>query len=118
MGMVASRKKELVNDAIGDPLALDDSDRDTITENAASKVSGRMAVLPTDEQQRFYDDMVERYRNYVAYLLQTGEYDLEVDTGSDNRTHSKNCREWRLQEFRGKYLHRKVRGQYSQKTVQ
>ncbi len=75
-----------LNEAIGDPLGLNKASGDNKTkekdslENAASQVSGRVAVLPTAEQQRFYDDMVERYQNHVHYLLQTGDYDLEVET--------------------------------------
>ena len=69
-----------INEELGDPLGLNDPESDIDTTNAASKVSGRVAVLPTIDQQRFYDDMVERYQNYVGYLLQTGDYDLEVET--------------------------------------
>lgn len=45
----------------------------------ALKVSGRVAVLPTKDQQEFYDDMTSRYNDYVEFLKQSGEYDLEVE---------------------------------------
>jgi predicted RNA methylase len=44
----------------------------------ASKVSGRVAVLPTKMQQEFYEEITERYNALVEYLKQTGEYNLEM----------------------------------------
>src|SRR5690606_11169824 len=48
-------------------------------EGAAHKVSGRVAVLSTSMQQDFYNEISNRYNEYVEYLKQTGEYDLEVE---------------------------------------
>ena len=48
-------------------------------EDAAHKVSGRVAVLSTKMQQDFYVEIAERYSDYVEYLKQVGEYDLEVE---------------------------------------
>ncbi len=48
-------------------------------EDAAHKVSGRVAVLSTRMQQDFYNEIAERYGDYVEYLKQVGEYDLEVE---------------------------------------
>lgn len=45
----------------------------------ALKVSGRVAVLNTKMQQEFYNEMISRYNEYVEYLKQSGEYDLEVE---------------------------------------
>lgn len=42
-------------------------------------VSGRVAVLSTKMQQDFYNEISERYGDYVEYLKQVGEYDLEVE---------------------------------------
>jgi hypothetical protein len=70
---------------LDDPLHLEDSKRDSgsqdvvILEDAAHKVSGRVAVLSTKMQQDFYNEIAERYSDYVEYLKQTGEYDLEVE---------------------------------------
>ncbi len=73
-----------INEAIGDPLELNKKEEEkkklVNLEDAASRVAGRVAVLTTTDQQKFYDDMVERYQSYVAYLLQIDEYDLEVET--------------------------------------
>lgn len=48
-------------------------------EGASHKVSGRVAVLSTDMQQSFYNEITERYNEYVNYLRQANEYDLEVE---------------------------------------
>src|SRR5678815_361266 len=74
-----------INDLIDDPLHLEDSKSDSgsqegsMLEDAAHKVSGRVAVLSTKMQQDFYNEISERYSDYVEYLKQVGEYDLEVE---------------------------------------
>ena len=73
-----------INDLLDDPLKLKDSKADgnseaNMSENAAHKVSGRVAVLSTKMQQDFYNEVAERYTDYEAYLRQAGEYDLEVE---------------------------------------
>lgn len=74
-----------VNELLDDPLHLEDSKSDSgsqdvvILEDAAHKVSGRVAVLSTKMQQEFYNEISERYNDYVEYLKQIGEYDLEVE---------------------------------------
>jgi len=45
----------------------------------AHKVSGRVAVLSTEMQQSFYNDITDRYNELINYLKQAGEYDLEVE---------------------------------------
>jgi len=74
-----------VNELLDDPLYLSDSKADSgsqdgnVLEDAAHKVSGRVAVLSTKMQQDFYNEIAERYNDYVEYLKQIGEYDLEVE---------------------------------------
>lgn len=71
-----------VNELLGDPLNLTKSDNDEdgkTIEDAAHKVSGRVAVLSTKMQGDFYNEIAERYIDYVEYLKQIGEYDLEVE---------------------------------------
>ncbi|MBC7510141.1 MAG: strawberry notch C-terminal domain-containing protein, partial [Ferruginibacter sp.] len=74
-----------VNDLLDDPLHLKSSKADSggqesnTLEDAAHKVSGRVAVLSTKMQQDFYNEIAERYSDYVDYLKQVGEYDLEVE---------------------------------------
>lgn len=48
-------------------------------ENLAHKVSGRVAVLSVKMQEDFYNEIIERYNDYVEYLKQVDDYDLEVD---------------------------------------
>ncbi|MEI7726153.1 MAG: strawberry notch C-terminal domain-containing protein [Bacteroidota bacterium] len=73
-------KREL-NDQLDDPLDLngDNKDGKDIKENIAAKVSGRVAVLPTDQQELFYSDIIQAYNDKIEYLKQTGDYDLEVE---------------------------------------
>ncbi|MBL0267188.1 MAG: strawberry notch C-terminal domain-containing protein [Chitinophagaceae bacterium] len=74
-----------VNDLLDDPLHLKNSKTDSgsnesqTLEDAAHKVSGRVAVLSTKMQQDFYNEIAERYNDYVEYLKQIGDYDLEVE---------------------------------------
>lgn len=70
--------KEL-NTELGDPLKIEKSSEVSKVENAASKVSGRVAVLSIEDQERFYEDILERYVDLVTYLKQAGQYDLEVE---------------------------------------
>ena len=70
-----------LNLKLGDPLGFDNDNKDgkSIIEEAANKVSGRVAVLSTKEQADFYKDIIERYNDYVEYLQQVDEYDLEIE---------------------------------------
>lgn len=73
-----------INRMLDDPLRLknttesEQGDAQTL-ENAAHKVSGRVAVLSVKMQQEFYAEITERYNDYVSYLQQIGEYDLEME---------------------------------------
>ncbi len=69
-----------VNKLLDDPLGLSTREVDGAElEDAAHKVSGRVAVLSTAMQQDFYNEIANRYIEYVEYLKQIGEYDLEVE---------------------------------------
>ncbi|MFN4313306.1 MAG: strawberry notch C-terminal domain-containing protein [Chitinophagaceae bacterium] len=73
-----------INDLLDDPLHLSDSGEDSdgrsaAMEEAAHRVSGRVAVLSTKMQEDFYNEIAERYNDYVDYMKQVGEYDLEVE---------------------------------------
>lgn len=69
-----------VNALLDDPLGLAQREVDAAElEDAAHKVSGRVAVLSTAMQQDFYLEISNRYSEYVEYLRQIGEYDLEVE---------------------------------------
>lgn len=70
-----------INLLLGDPLGLADpsNERGETLEEAAHKVSGRVAVLSTQMQAEFYQEISQAYNEYVEYLKQIGEYDLEVE---------------------------------------
>lgn len=70
-----------INKLLGDPLGLADTSNENgeVLEDAAHKVSGRVAVLSTKMQAEFYTEVSQAYNEYVEYLKQIGEYDLEVE---------------------------------------
>ncbi|MGQ1786363.1 strawberry notch C-terminal domain-containing protein [Saccharicrinis sp. GN24d3] len=68
-----------LNLALGNPTRSS-KDENSIDEDFALFVSGRVAILPVKEQRKFYKDVLERYHDYVEYLIQSGEYDLELET--------------------------------------
>lgn len=47
--------------------------------NLAHKTSGRVAILPVKLQRSFYKAILEQYHTEIKRLLQTGQYDLEVE---------------------------------------
>lgn len=70
-----------INKLLNDPLKLEEADNEDgeVLEEAAHKVSGRVAVLSTKMQAEFYTEISQNYIDYVEYLRQIGEYDLEVE---------------------------------------
>ncbi|TRX70703.1 strawberry notch-like NTP hydrolase domain-containing protein [Carboxylicivirga sp. M1479] len=69
-----------LNKALDNPLKFEGKESDeTPSEGDASKVTGRVAVLSVKEQEKFYNEVIERYNDYVEYLKQADEYDLEVE---------------------------------------
>jgi hypothetical protein len=74
-----------INLLLDDPLKLLDTDgdakkeRESSPEDAAHRVSGRVAVLSTEMQEKFYNEISERYNDMVEYLKSVNEYDLEVE---------------------------------------
>jgi hypothetical protein len=69
-----------VNMLLDDPLGLSTREVDGVElEDAAHRVSGRVAVLSTSMQHDFYNEISNRYNEYVEYLRQIGDYDLEVE---------------------------------------
>lgn len=76
------RENEDINSLLDYPLKglkQFTQDTDTDTFGAAHKVSGRVAVLSTQMQKDFYDEVIARYNEHVKYLKQIGDYDLEVE---------------------------------------
>lgn len=69
-----------LNKVLDNPLKFEGKESDeTPFEGDASKVTGRVAVLSVKEQEKFYSEVIERYNDYIEYLKQSGEYDLEVE---------------------------------------
>ncbi|HON92781.1 MAG TPA: strawberry notch family protein [Sedimentisphaerales bacterium] len=70
---------------IGDPLKMLNENGGLVDlgsvdkTDAAHRVSGRVAILPIEDQERFYREMTDRYLSQVEYLKEIGEYDLEVE---------------------------------------
>jgi predicted RNA methylase len=86
------KENQEVNMLLDDPLGLATREVDGAElEDAAHKVSGRVAVLSTLMQQDFYNEIASRYSEYVEYLKQIGEYDLEVEA-MDLQTETKSSR--------------------------
>lgn len=74
------KENEEVNKLLGDPLDFEGENKSaSVAEDAAHRVSGRVAVLSTKQQTEFYTEINQRYNDYVEYLKQVGEYDLEVE---------------------------------------
>lgn len=63
---------------LGDPLNEENEEAAAVKEPAL-KVSGRVATLPTEEQERFYEDVLSRYNAHIQHLKNIDEYDLEVE---------------------------------------
>jgi hypothetical protein len=82
-----AKANPLINSVLGDPLKFGDKDKDGNEEaketpavpDAALKVSGRVAILDTNEQETFYREVLQSYQAMVQFLKQIDQFDLEVD---------------------------------------
>jgi len=68
-----------INAMLDFPMGKGTKDERSVPIDIAHKVSGRVAVLSTEMQQNFYNEITDRYNELINYLKQTGEYDLEVE---------------------------------------
>lgn len=66
-----------INNLIGDPLGIVDEHKNK-PENPSRKVTNEISILPTQQQEEFYDDVIDRYTSLIAYLNETDQNDLEV----------------------------------------
>jgi hypothetical protein len=71
---------EFVKKQILEMRKAEEEEKDRTISDAAHRVSGRVAVLPVEAQQKFYHDITKRYNDYIEYLKQNDAYDLEVET--------------------------------------
>lgn len=69
-----------VIEMIGDPLGMLNNEDLTASKpkDAALRVSGRIAILPVKDQEKFYNEIIERYAKQIEYLNDAGINDLEV----------------------------------------
>lgn len=70
---------------MGEPLkkekttvSVNELDSYEAQEDDARKITGYVALLPTAEQDAFYDDVVRRYMELIQYLDDTGSNDLKI----------------------------------------
>ena len=59
-------------------LSASELDEYEAQEDDARKITGYVALLPTDEQDAFYNDVVRRYNELIKYLNDTGSNDLKI----------------------------------------
>lgn len=77
------KEERELNDKMLDPLKFNDKSDDEVNdiksvEGAARKVTGKAAILNTREQETFYKEIIERYKDYIEYLDSNNSNDLEV----------------------------------------
>ena len=61
-------------------LTDDDSQKKyTANERIVNRVTNRVAIMDVEVQETFYNDVMERYLNFIDELKQADEYDLEVE---------------------------------------
>lgn len=72
---------EVLHKRLGTPLSESDGEKDGYKrEDAARKVTGRLMLLPLEEQEAFYDNFLTEYRDYLAQKEAAGEATLEAKT--------------------------------------
>lgn len=72
-----------INAALGDPFKFLSKSQEEIASmsapsGAATKVTGRVALLPTEEQETFYNNVTEMYNRHIDSLNSMNANDLEV----------------------------------------
>lgn len=77
-----------INSMIGSPISFEvvlgeNGEKEYVPvgsiNNLAYNVTGRVAILSTEEQELFYNQVTEQYLAYQAKLIQEGRWNLEVD---------------------------------------
>lgn len=70
MGMPLGKQSE--------PVKTSELEEYTPKEEDANRITGRVALLSTAEQDAFYDEVVKRYNDLIKYLDETGTNDLKI----------------------------------------
>lgn len=60
------------------PVSVNDLENYISEEEDARKITGRVALLSSKEQEDFYNDVVARYNALINYLNETGSNDLKI----------------------------------------
>lgn len=80
---------QTINQMIGSPVSFnveinDSGEKEFIPQGSikdlAYNVTGRVAILSTEEQELFYNQVIEQYKAYQSKLVQEGRWNLEVDS--------------------------------------
>lgn len=69
-----------VHARLGDPLQLSRSGDGFSSEDAARKVTGRLPILPIEQQEQLYRDIEAEYRSILETAIALGENKLEAMT--------------------------------------
>lgn len=78
-----------VNNMIGNPVSYETIiNENGETENIPSgsiqelahRATGRVAILSTEDQEKFYNEVTDMYKAYQSKLIQEGRWNLEVDS--------------------------------------
>lgn len=69
-----------VHTRLGDPLSLSKSGDGFLSEDAARKVTGRLPILPIEQQEQLYRDIEAEYRSILETAIALGENKLEAMT--------------------------------------
>lgn len=69
-----------VHARLGDPLSLSKSGDGFSSEDAARKVTGRLPILPIEQQEQLYRDIEAEYRSILETAIALGENKLEAMT--------------------------------------
>ena len=82
-------KNPNINSMIGNPVSYniilgENGEQEHIPvgsiKDLAYNVTGKVAILSTEEQELFYNDVTSEYKAYQSKLIQEGRWNLEVDS--------------------------------------
>ena len=69
---------EPLKKGMGEKVRAEDLDEYTPKEDDALRLSGRVALLSTKEQDEFYKAVIQRYNDLIQYLDEIGANDLKI----------------------------------------
>ncbi len=69
-----------VAEILGNPQFDNEGNIKLNSEEVARQASGRIAILPTKLQEKFYDEVISEYTKLRKEMIMRGEWDLEVSS--------------------------------------